>query len=376
MTATEADLAHQGLMRLLAEHGAFSAEWTRAVFERVPRHAFAPDTVYVWGEGCWRPVHRQDDPEKWMELVLHPTDAVVTQVDDGSPRDEGGGLTPTSSLSCVAAVINMVTSLAPEPGDRTLEIGTGTGYNAAILAERVGARNVVTVEIDPTLADEARSRLARAGYEVTVVHGDGERGHAERAPYTRLISTASVRRVPREWLRQMAPGGEIVTPWLPNDRALGLVWLRMLEPGVADGWFHGAETFMPVRGQRPERADLAALWSATKDRATATEERFDLADVDVHGEFALAVRMAGVTAYRQEGGWFLLAEDRKSWARLDGRIVWRFGDRDLFGEAQAALGWWRSQGRPRLYDFGMTVTFDDHRVWLGEPANEVAVFGA
>ncbi|MGW6304347.1 methyltransferase domain-containing protein [Streptomyces niveus] len=363
-------------MRLLAEQGAFSAEWTRSVFERVPRHAFAPDTVYVWREGRWRPVRRQDDPGKWTELVFHPRDALVTQVDDGIPPDGegGGGLAPTSSISCVPAVINMVTSLAPEPGDRTLEIGTGSGYNAAILAERVGARNVVTVEIDQALADEARSRLARAGYKVTVVCGDGERGYAERAPYARLISTASVRRVPHEWLRQMAPGGEIVTPWLPNDCALGLLWLRMREPGVASGWFHGAETFMPVRGQRRERADLAQLWSATRGRATRTVEGYDMDDVDVHGEFALAVLLAGVTVFRQEGGWFLLAEDRTSWARLDGGTAERFGDRDLLGETDAALGWWRSQGPPKLYDFGMTVTSDDHRVWLGEPDNEVAVF--
>ncbi|MFD3481879.1 rRNA adenine N-6-methyltransferase family protein [Streptomyces sp. NPDC058665] len=298
----------------------------------------------------------------------------MTQVDDGKPLDDGSGFTPTSSISCVAAVINMVTSLAPEPGDRTLEIGTGSGYNAAILAERVGARNVVTLEIDQLLADGARSRLASVGYEASVVLGDGERGYAERAPYARLISTASVRRVPQEWLHQVAPGGEVVTPWLPNDRALGLVWLRVREPGVAGGWFHGAETFMPVRGQRRERADLAALWSATRDMAAETEERYDLDDVDVHGEFALAVLMAGVTAYRQEGGWFFLAEDRTSWARLAGRTAERFGDRDLLGEAVIALDWWRSHGRPKLYDFGMTVTPDDHRVWLGETANEVSVF--
>lgn len=373
MTVPDAALAHRGLMRLLAEQGAFSAEWTRPVFERVPRHTFAPDTVYMWQEGRWRPVRRQDDPGKWTELVFHPTDALVTQVDDGMQLDGDGGLTPTSSISCVAAVINMVTSLAPEPGDTTLEIGTGAGYNAAILAERVGARNVVSVEIDQSLADEARSRLARAGYGPTVVCGDGEWGYAERAPYARLISTASVRRVPREWLRQMATGGEIVTPWLPNDRALGLVWLRMREPGVARGWFHGAETFMPVRGQRRERADLAALWSETRDRATETEERYDLGDLDVHGEFALAVLLSGVTAYRQEGGWFLLAEDRMSWARLGSRTVERFGNRDLLGEAVAAVERWRSYGRPKLYDFGMTVTPDGHHIWLGETVNEVAV---
>ncbi|MFD3481878.1 hypothetical protein [Streptomyces sp. NPDC058665] len=64
MTAPDPELAHRRFIGLLAERGAFSAEWTRPVFERVPRYAFAPDTVYVWREEHWRPVRRQDDPGK------------------------------------------------------------------------------------------------------------------------------------------------------------------------------------------------------------------------------------------------------------------------------------------------------------------------
>ncbi|MEU5435329.1 methyltransferase domain-containing protein [Streptomyces sp. NPDC020719] len=376
MTDPDYTSLRQQLTELLAEQGAFRAEWTRPIFERVPRHLFAPDTVYVWHDERWQPLRQADDPDRWASIVYHLTDAVVTQVDDGHPAKDGSGLVPTSSISCVAAVLNMVTSLDPRPGDATLEIGAGSGYNAAILAERCGEQHVVTMEIDPTLASGARENLARANYAPTVVCGDGEQGYPDRAPYNRLVSTASVRRVPAKWLEQMGPDGEIVAPWLPNERGLGLIWLRMREPGVARGWFHGAETFMAVRGQRQERADLAGIWNATHEGAEETQERHDLGDVNVHGEFALGAILPGVTTYRQDGGWFFLAQDRKSWARINGTTVERYGTRDLIRDAADALQWWRAKDRPRLYDFGITATRDEQTLWLEDPATPVPMFGA
>jgi protein-L-isoaspartate O-methyltransferase len=266
----------------------------------------------------------------------------------------------------------MLASLDPQPGHAVLEIGSGSGYNTALLCERVGESNVVSVEVDRDLTISARRRLGAAGYTPEVVHADGEAGYPPRATYDRLISTASVRRVPHAWLEQMKPDGEIVTPWLPNERALGLIWLRMREPGVAGGWFHGAETFMPVRGQRRERTDLTTLWNATHTDAEASEEAHDLADLDdVHGEFALAALLPGVTCYRQTRGWFFLSENRRSWARIDGKTVHRYGDRDLIRDVRAASHWWRDRERPRLFDFGLTVTPEEQTVWLLSPENPV-----
>jgi hypothetical protein len=97
---------------------------------------------------------------------------------------------------------------------RVLEIGTGTGYNAALLACRLGARNITTIEIDPALTAHACHALTTAGYgEVSVVTGDGTHRHPAGVPFDRVISTANVTRVPYAWMAQTRPGGQVLTPW-------------------------------------------------------------------------------------------------------------------------------------------------------------------
>jgi protein-L-isoaspartate(D-aspartate) O-methyltransferase len=109
----------------------------------------------------------------------------------------------------------MLEQLAVEPGQRVLEIGAGTGYNAALLAELVGpAGQVVSIEIDEELVAGAREHLARAGYSrVQVVLGDGALGYAPLAPYDRLILTTAARDIAPAWWEQLrAPGGRLVLP--------------------------------------------------------------------------------------------------------------------------------------------------------------------
>jgi protein-L-isoaspartate(D-aspartate) O-methyltransferase len=138
---------------------------------------------------------------------------------------------------------------------RVLEVGTGTGYNAALLAELVGAGNVTTVEVDATLADQAGRALHAAGYPVTVVSGDGTHGYPENAPYDRVIVTAGVHHVPYAWIAQTRPGGRLVVPFLGTFHPDSpLVVLTVREDGTAEGRFGGPGWFMPLRGQRlPQR---------------------------------------------------------------------------------------------------------------------------
>ena len=96
------------------------------------------------------------------------------------------------------------------PGHRILEIGSGTGYNAALLCEQAGAANVTSIEIDPAITDQARTRLAALGYHPTVALGDGDQGLPDRAPYDRIIATCSVHDVPAAWLSQCNSGAVIV----------------------------------------------------------------------------------------------------------------------------------------------------------------------
>ncbi|MCA8952805.1 MAG: protein-L-isoaspartate(D-aspartate) O-methyltransferase [Planctomycetes bacterium] len=105
----------------------------------------------------------------------------------------------------------MLQALAIRPGDRVLEIGTGSGYNAALLGEL--AAEVITVERIPELAAAAAERLRRAGLDhVHVRIADGTRGWREEAPYDAIVVTAGGPDVPRSLLRQLAPNGRLVMP--------------------------------------------------------------------------------------------------------------------------------------------------------------------
>ncbi len=118
-----------------------------------------------------------------------------------------------SSSSQPSMMALMLEQLELTPGQRVLEIGAGTGYNAALLRHLVGsAGRVTTVEIDSALARKARSALRASGYAVRVVHGDGRVGFPPGAPYDRIIVTASAKEIPNAWLAQLRSGGRLVLP--------------------------------------------------------------------------------------------------------------------------------------------------------------------
>jgi len=124
------------------------------------------------------------------------------------------------TISAVHMVAIMTEELNPEPGDTVLEVGTGSGYQAAVLAEIVAKQDperrghVYTIERIPELAEFAKGNLARAGYSeyVTVIVGDGTLGYPEKAPFNRIIVTAAAPTVPPPLIDQLADEGALVIP--------------------------------------------------------------------------------------------------------------------------------------------------------------------
>jgi protein-L-isoaspartate(D-aspartate) O-methyltransferase len=131
--------------------------------------------------------------------------------------------------------------------DRILEIGSGSGYQTAILAEL--AAEVYSVEIVPELAETARFNLERLGYEnVHVRHGDGHNGWPEHAPYEGIIVTAAPDRVPRALLEQLAVGGRMVVPVGPEGRTQMLKLIRRKGPDDFHSENLGGVRFVPFTG--------------------------------------------------------------------------------------------------------------------------------
>ncbi|MDQ7843719.1 MAG: class I SAM-dependent methyltransferase [Armatimonadota bacterium] len=189
----------QGLADWLRRRAAVRSAPVEAAFRRVPRHLFLPQVALA---------------------DAYRDDVVVT-------RRDATGL-PSSSSSQPSIMAIMLEQLAPQRGHRVLEVGTGTGYNAALIRELVGPEGrVVTVEIQADVAQEASLHLAAAGYpDVTVVAADGGVGYSPEAPYDRIIVTASCADIPPAWRQQLVPGGRLVVPLRVRTQCLSVAFSR------------------------------------------------------------------------------------------------------------------------------------------------------
>jgi protein-L-isoaspartate(D-aspartate) O-methyltransferase len=160
------------------------------------------------------------------ENFVAPDHADAAYADQALPIDCG------QTISQPYVVGYMTEQLAVGPQHRVLEIGTGSGYQAAVLSRL--AREVVSVERYRTLAETARMRLHTLGYDnVTVVVGDGLAGHAPLAPYDRIIVTAAAEDIPEPLVAQLGEGGVMVLPLGPHGGAQRIVKLTKSADGIA-----------------------------------------------------------------------------------------------------------------------------------------------
>ncbi|MDI3280072.1 MAG: methyltransferase domain-containing protein [Bacillota bacterium] len=175
------ELHRQRLVQYLKAVGYVRSRPVEEAFSRVPRHFF----------------------------VQEYTSPAAAYLDEVVPLRPG---ISTSSQPSVMAL--MLEALGVQPGERVLEVGTASGYGAALLAELVGKEGEVwTVELEEDLARRAERKLAQAGYDwVRVIAGDGLRPHVPPGSLDRLVVTAAVEFCPRAWVDQLRPGGVLVLP--------------------------------------------------------------------------------------------------------------------------------------------------------------------
>ncbi|PRX44655.1 protein-L-isoaspartate O-methyltransferase [Prauserella shujinwangii] len=342
----------------------------RAAFEAVPRHLFAPRFTLPQNLGG-QTLDGTDvaQREHWLRAV-YQNEALLTDIDD---RD-----IPTTSCSAPSVVATMLESSQASEGDTVLEIGTGTGWTAGLLAHRLGSDSIISVDISAQCVTDARDRLERLGLAPTLVVTDGYLGHPARAPYDRIIATASIRKLPPAWLDQTRPGGTILID-LRGDFAGSLALFTIGDDRSVHGQFlPETANFMPLRSTEQPFQQLPELSSrAVREPGEQRTTSLDPAALRTRSfaflaQLALPGTVAGHVTIKngEKRGpmYFCLTDPRsQAWARVTtdtttDRQVIQGGNRRLWDELEAAHDLWKRLGQPRPDEFTITIAQDGDQI--------------
>jgi methyltransferase of ATP-grasp peptide maturase system len=362
--------------KLTADGDLHTAEWRAAVCG-VPRHELVPQYYEQEDTTTYRLITPDDDASRraWLDRVYSDTTLITAVV-----ADPNGRQIPVSSSTKPDLMVRMLEALDVRDGHKVLEIGTGTGYNAALLSHRLGADRVFSIDLRPELVDAARDRLATMGYRPVLRAVDGSGGLPEHAPYDRIIATCSVAAIPAAWIEQTAPGGLILVDVEGQLSAGNLVLLRRGDKPVVEGKF--LDWYGRFMALRHDAASVGHAWP-TVDRSQGEERTTTVDPVELDGGFrflaqfrlppgtlhTLTVDDGTPTATcltNRDGSW--CSVDRE--ADESGRYrVRHAGPRDLWADVEHAHDEWAAMGAPAWHRFGLTATPTAQRVWLDSPDN-------
>lgn len=372
----------RGLAAHLTTEEAITDRAWRDAFEHTPRHLFVP--TYWALDDFNAPDHIVDgaDPDQqaeWLDAV-YSNQFLATQV---SSPDENGRRHPTSSASLPALVARMLHLLDLRDGLRVLEIGAGSGYNTALLCHRVGDQAVASIDIDATLVDRARDRLAHIGYHPVLVTGDGAEGVEQAALYDRILSTCASAGVPAAWIRQLAMGGVIVAPFTVGG---ALAVLTKTGPDEVSGHLDRESAwFMPMRPAGQPLPD-GFLVDLPNPASTLAHGRTDI-DPAVFGnlDFLLWLNLHLSPGTRVVNivdddltptGVIVHTATHRAEAHFptSGTVTRvQQDERRLFDTVDVAWRVWEHHGRPQRHRIGITArTNGVAHAWLDSPSSGIA----
>jgi protein-L-isoaspartate O-methyltransferase len=358
------DLERQGDLHDPPWHAALSA---------VPRHVFVPEAYEQDQHGHWQPV--EVTSPAGLDQVYSPKTLIMALADRGTHRE---GI---SSSTKPDLMVRMLEALDIDDGHRVLEIGTGTGYNAALLSYRLGDQLVFSLDLDAELVDPARDRLDSIGCHPTLVTRDGAEGLAEHAPYDRIIATCSVPAVPRAWLDQVALDGLALVDLKKNVSAGNLVLLRRyrdrLEARFIERWAafmtmrhhdeHPRTTYAPQDTEGTTRTTTTPLNPWWDNRVVWFLAQFTGLPDDVTVGTRLdpeTRRPAAGTITAPDGSHAAVtmhAADQRQWP------VTESGPTPLWAAVEQAHTLWKRHDQPGWSRLGVTVGPDGQRVWIDSP---------
>ncbi|WP_327105216.1 methyltransferase domain-containing protein [Nonomuraea glycinis] len=344
--------------RLAAGVTAHGSRWRQAV-AAVPRHLFVPrwwDTPAGAAFGTWEAHDGPADEAGWMEAA-YSDQTLVTQVagvhaDQARTGDVASGR-PTSSSTLPSLVVRMLRHGDIYEGADVLDVATGSGYSAALLAHLLGDHRVTSIDVDPYLVDAATRRLDAIGFHPQVLACDATGPLPGR--YDRIVSMVSVKPIPASWLSALKPGGRLVTV-LANTSLI--LTATKTEDGGATGRIEPDwAMFMPVRsaGDYPPR--LNKLFDEVREQTGESTARGRYPIVDVASAWELQ-SMLEVVAPGIENrfddlpdgsrvAWMLHADG--SWARAVAQgselpIVHQGGPRRLWDVLDDIREYWLTTG--------------------------------
>lgn len=345
-----------------------SPEW-RVAIAAVPRHVFVPEA------------YEQDNTARWIrratagdwERVYSPRTLVTALADRGDHQE------PVSSSTNPELMARMLETLDIQDGQRVLEIGTGTGYQAGILCHRLGERNVFSIDIDANLVTLARQRLASIGCRPTLAALDGELGFAEHQPYDHIIATCSVPAVPRSWGEQLAPDGSVLVDLKLAISAGNLVHLRRHEHRLEGRFTSRWASFMAMRHHADQNTPMPRVdpdechdWRHRTKVPTQPWREVPVVWFLAQLHLPRGVIYGAILDpdTRQPMAATMTAPDG-SWAKIDltDRTVTEAGDTSLWEPVEWAYQLWRGLDRPGWDRLGLTVDEDgQNQIWIDKPA--------
>jgi len=236
----------------------------------IPRHVLVPCWFQPAGssDGAWERCDGRVDENRWLNAAYSDR-SLVTRVgelhaDHATEQPVHGRQTSSATLPLL--VVIMLQYACIQDDSVVLDVGTGSGYSAAVLARRLGDTQVTSIDLDPYLTKVARERLLAIGLRPCLLTGDATGALQERA-YDRIVAMTSVRPIPSTWLRALKPGGRLVTA-IANTGII--ITADTTEAGAAVGqveWIAGG--FMRAR----HGSDYPPALQAVAATATATVSR-------------------------------------------------------------------------------------------------------